>query len=448
MSKLSNTLTTIKNVLEDAEDKQFQSKSIQNWLSYKLHGIAFENEDILDECATEVSKMKRKVGKFNMKKYLFKNKITTRIKEAVEKLDAFSEDHHRFHLQEIVVRQPTQVDWRLETRSLLNEHDHVYGRNEEKGRTVDILVKEVKDCDCLSILSIIGVGGLGLKAIIFSVTRDKSNLDYLQKRVRLELNVKRYLLILDDVWNDNQEDWVKLKGILACGSIGASVIVTTRLKKVADIMETVPAHCMMMLSLEQCWLLFKLRAFGQENDQHLNLETIERERKRNGFMSRKAMCGIFWKKELDLACLEIELSLSPFCIETLFCYCAIFPKNFMFEKEKLIFHWMAHRCILSNGEEDVEDVGDRIRNELVKGVSLSHTPYRIRELTSLKTLSMFIVGDNRGHQLDELEHLSLGGILEIRHLERAQNHTNANLVEKPNLHALVFHWEYPYDRST
>ncbi|KAL8463499.1 hypothetical protein ACS0TY_034230 [Phlomoides rotata] len=48
MNKLSNTLTTIKNVLEDAEDKQFQCKSIQNWLS-KLHGIAFEIEDILDD---------------------------------------------------------------------------------------------------------------------------------------------------------------------------------------------------------------------------------------------------------------------------------------------------------------------------------------------------------------------------------------------------------------
>ncbi|KAL8512876.1 hypothetical protein ACS0TY_019138 [Phlomoides rotata] len=97
MNKLSNTLTTIKNVLEDVEDKQFQSKSIQNWLS-KLHGIAFEIEDILDECATKVSKLKRKVEKFNMKKYLFKNKIATKIKEAIEKLDALAEDRHMFRL--------------------------------------------------------------------------------------------------------------------------------------------------------------------------------------------------------------------------------------------------------------------------------------------------------------------------------------------------------------
>ncbi|KAL8511280.1 hypothetical protein ACS0TY_017913 [Phlomoides rotata] len=85
-------------VLEDAEDKQFQSKSIQNWLS-ELNGLVFEIEDLLDECATEVSKLKRKGGKFNLK-----YKMGKKIKEAVEKLGALAEDRHRFQLQEIVVR--------------------------------------------------------------------------------------------------------------------------------------------------------------------------------------------------------------------------------------------------------------------------------------------------------------------------------------------------------
>ncbi|KAL8511284.1 hypothetical protein ACS0TY_017917 [Phlomoides rotata] len=84
-------------VLEDAEDKQFQSKSIQNWLS-ELNGLVFEIEDLLDECATEVSKLKRKGGKFNLK-----YKMGKKIKEAVEKLGALAEDRHRFQLQEIVV---------------------------------------------------------------------------------------------------------------------------------------------------------------------------------------------------------------------------------------------------------------------------------------------------------------------------------------------------------
>ncbi|KAL8506842.1 hypothetical protein ACS0TY_017657 [Phlomoides rotata] len=74
-------------------------------------------------------------------------------------------------------------------------------------------------------------------------------------------------------------------------------------------------------------------------------------------------------------------------------------------------------------------------------------PSRIRELTSLKTVSVFIVGDNIGNQLDELEHLNLGGALKIRHLERVQHHMNANLVKKPNLRDLNFRWEDDYNIS-
>ncbi|KAL8511270.1 hypothetical protein ACS0TY_017905 [Phlomoides rotata] len=668
MDKLSNTLTTIQKVLEDAEDKQFQRKLIQNWLS-KLNGIAFEIEDILDDCAAEVSKQKRRGGEFNLKyKIIFKYKMGKKIKEAVEKLDALAADRHRFQLQEVVVRQPNQADWRRQTGSVLNEPDHICGRDAEKERIVDILVKEVKDCENLSVLPIIGVGGLGktqfvykdervtehfdtklwvcvsddfdlkavLKAIIESATGDKSNLenmDSLQRCVRQELNEKRYLLILDDVWNENQEDWVKLKIILACGSIGASIVVTTRLRKVADIMKTLLAHCLTMLSEEQCWFLFKLRAsFGQEDDQHLNLEIVGRRIvKKCGDvpLAAKALGGLMWFKREEKEWILVEeshvwnlpeeensilpvLRLSyrhlPFVLKQCFAYCAVFPKDYVFDKEELIFHWMAHGCILSNGKEEVEDVGNQMWNGLAMrsffqeartegrkttykmhdlvhdlaqsileykihgtetnhssviasvskirqvqwreiskvststialevsslttimnytrlrtlklngaGVkelpsaigklkhlrhldlsyssicalprafyclwnlqililnecedlkclpgnmrymtnlrhiflegckSLSHMPRRIRELTSLKTLSVYILGDKIGNQLDELEHLNLGGTLEIRHLERVQNHMNANLVEKPNVCELVFHLDDDYSRST
>ncbi|THF95840.1 hypothetical protein TEA_013517 [Camellia sinensis var. sinensis] len=52
MKKLSSTLTTIQAVLEDAQQKQFQEKAIQNWLR-KLNDAAHEVEDILDDCTTE-----------------------------------------------------------------------------------------------------------------------------------------------------------------------------------------------------------------------------------------------------------------------------------------------------------------------------------------------------------------------------------------------------------
>ncbi|KAL8499134.1 hypothetical protein ACS0TY_022200 [Phlomoides rotata] len=402
MKKLANTLTIIQKVLEDAEDKQFQSKSIQNWLS-QLNNMAYEIEDILDECTTEVTKLKLKGGKFHLNKILFKYKIGRRMKDAVEKLEAIAEDRHKFHFQETVVQQSNKIDWRRATGSIVNEPDHIYGRDEDREKVVDTLVNQVSE-HRLSILPIVGIGGMGkttlaqliyndervtlhfnsklwvcvsdhfdliaiLKAIIESVTGDRSNLenlDSLQCRLRQELNEKRYLLILDDVWNDNQEDWFRLKSILACGSIGASIVVTTRLQKVADIVGTLPAHCLTQLLEEHCWLLFKVRAFGQKNEQlHGNLETIGRRivKKCGGVpLAAKALGGLlrFQREEKEwthieeshlwnlpqeensiLPVLRLSYRHLPYVLKRCFVYCAVFPKDYIFHKEKLIYgSWM------------------------------------------------------------------------------------------------------------
>lgn len=52
--------------------------------------------------------------------------------------------------------------------------------------------------------------------------------------------------------------------MLACGSNGSSIVVTTRQKKVASIMGTIPLHNLFGLSEDYCWSLFKQFAFGNE----------------------------------------------------------------------------------------------------------------------------------------------------------------------------------------
>ncbi|KAL7122675.1 hypothetical protein ACP275_01G058400 [Erythranthe tilingii] len=76
--------------------------------------------------------------------------------------------------------------------------------------------------------------------------------------------------------------------------------------------------------------------------------------------------------------------------------------------------------------------------------SLKEMPSKIGELTSLRTLSLFIVGRNRGNRLEELQCLKLGDKLRIKHLERVETPTdakNANLAEKRNLRYLCLNWE-------
>ncbi|KAL8551281.1 hypothetical protein ACS0TY_000383 [Phlomoides rotata] len=65
-----------------------------------------------------------------------------------------------------------------------------------------------------------------------------SNLDPLQRRLQENLRGRRYLLVLDDIWNENQRLWDALKEVLRCGSQGSVTIVTTRIEKVASMMST------------------------------------------------------------------------------------------------------------------------------------------------------------------------------------------------------------------
>ncbi|KAL8504763.1 hypothetical protein ACS0TY_016080 [Phlomoides rotata] len=270
MKKLSNTLTAIQNVLEDAEDKQFQSKL----LGY---------QDILDECATEVSKQKRKGGKFNLKfKILFKYKTGKKIKEAVEELDALAADRHKFQLQEIVVRQPNQ---------------------------------EVKDCDSLSVLPIVGVGGLGKTTLAQFVHNDE--------RVREHFEPKLWVCVFD-----NFDLNVVLKAIIESATRARS-----DLENVDSLQRLVEQELYDKRYLLKCGgvplaakALGGLLRFKREEREWVRVEESH-----------------LW----DLP--EEKMSILP---------------DYKFDKEKLIFHWIAHGCILSNGKEEVGDVGDQIWNEL------------------------------------------------------------------------------------
>ncbi|MED6139467.1 hypothetical protein PIB30_084135 [Stylosanthes scabra] len=70
-------------------------------------------------------------------------------------------------------------------------------------------------------------------------------------------------------------------------------------------------------------------------------------------------------------------------------------------------------------------------------------PPSIGELTSLKTLSIFVVGKVRGSRLKELGTLKLKGEVHIKHLERVTSVADAeeaNIGDK-DLHHLLLSWD-------
>jgi len=97
--------------------------------------------------------------------------------------------------------------------------------------------------------------------IIDKTTGGLSSLDAILQNLKKELENKTFFLVLDDVWNEDHGKWDDLKEqLLKINSKnGNAVVVTTRNKKVADMMETSPGiqHEPGRLSADQCWSIIK-----------------------------------------------------------------------------------------------------------------------------------------------------------------------------------------------
>ncbi|XP_043714920.1 putative disease resistance protein RGA3 [Telopea speciosissima] len=112
------------------------------------------------------------------------------------------------------------------------------------------------------------------KEILESITRSSpppNSLDLLQVKLQEALREKRFLLVLDDMWNENYERWDAFSTAFAFGTPGSKILVTTWNKGDASIVRTVPNdHCLKVLLDEACFALLRRHAFMEENTSNIN----------------------------------------------------------------------------------------------------------------------------------------------------------------------------------
>ncbi|WVZ12952.1 hypothetical protein V8G54_017482 [Vigna mungo] len=439
--KLSSNLTAIRAVLRDAERKQITSELLKIWLQ-KLTDAAYVLDDILDECSIHFTKMHSHDGhtsclsRLHPNDILFRFNIAKRMKDITQRFHDIHEERRTFELRDGVTEKPTVDDGEDDqTTSVITER-RFYGRDDDQEKIVKVLL-EANNNEDLTVYPIVGMGGLGkttlakhvfhddrvckhfdltiwvyvsvdfnVKAILQSIieyaTGQNPNLHTLEamgKKVEEVLQSKRYLLVLDDVWNENQEKWKDLEGMLrfARGAKGATVLVTTRLEEVASIMETHPAYHLTELSEYDSWSLFKSYAFGPNREEKKELAAIGEDIvkkcvgsplaiKTLGSLLHDQTAVTQWEniKESEIWDIRSEsssmtgkensimraLKLSYFNLELslrrCFSFCAIFPKGFEIVKEELIHLWMANGFIKSEGNVEVEDVANNVWRKLYR----------------------------------------------------------------------------------
>ncbi|KAF3680632.1 putative oxidation resistance protein 1-like isoform X1 [Capsicum annuum] len=103
-------------------------------------------------------------------------------------------------------------------------------------------------------------------------------LDAVQNELRKMLDGKKYLLVLDDVWNEDPLKWSRLKNMLIGGARGSKILLTTRSDMVAEVSGSAHQHKLGDLSEEEAWILFEKMAFecNKENE-NSNLVEIGKE---------------------------------------------------------------------------------------------------------------------------------------------------------------------------
>ncbi|XP_042954991.1 putative disease resistance protein RGA4 isoform X2 [Carya illinoinensis] len=428
LKKLEDTVSAIQAVLLDAEEQSAVDRQVRNWLE-KLKDVVYDADDLLDGFSTDYllremmtrDKMAKKVRIFFPKsnQLVYNLKMGREIKAIRQKLGAIQNDR-KFHLEERPVEIGVKARKRDDTHSFVLKAE-VIGREDAKKEIIDMLLSDSNVKENVGILPITGIGGLGkttlaqfifndeeidkhfhelkmwvcvsdnfdvrkvVEKILESATKKKPEsfeMETLVHGLQEKIGGKKYLLVLDDVWNEEVRKWDELKKLLMTGAIGSRILVTTRSAKVARITQTIEPYSLQGLDTQKSWCLFKQVAFenGQEpvnsrkkvevgkkivekcSGVPLAIKTIGRllslEDSEAGWDSfeKNKMAEI---KENDiLPTLKLSYDQLPSHLKQCFAYCSIFPKDDEMEKSMLINLWIAQGFIKrSNQNECLEDVG-------------------------------------------------------------------------------------------
>jgi hypothetical protein len=433
LDNIKSIVSRIQAVLQDAAEQQSQNHQVRDWLE-KLKDAIYEADDLLSEFSTEASrrramsgnKITKEVRTFFSKsnQLAFRREMSGKIKAMRKKLDAIAKENRDFNLK-VHLPEKYSVSIERETHSFV-PNEKVIGREDDKEAIINLLLDPNVEVN-VSVVSIVGIGGLGKttlaqyvyndetvnthfelkmwvcvsddfevklisEKIIASATNNKPkdlHMDELQKQLRQNIDGKKYLLVLDDVWNESHNKWDSLKSLLMGGAKGSKIVITTRAKLVAEITESVSIHTLTGLSEDQSWSLFKQIVFrkGQETN-NPKLEEIGREilgkcqgvplaiksigsvlclektEAKWSYVKDNILVNVLQSGEDILPILKLSYDHLPSHLKSCFAYCSLFPKDYEIDKEILIQLWIAQGFIQSSNQQ-LEQVADEYFKDLL-----------------------------------------------------------------------------------
>uniref|UniRef100_M8BUW4 Disease resistance protein RGA2 n=1 Tax=Aegilops tauschii TaxID=37682 RepID=M8BUW4_AEGTA len=236
-----------------------------------------------------------------------------------------------------------------------------------------------------------------IKEVIQSCTGKEvttDNLDFLQRALSNLVTNKRLLIVLDDMWDDalkeNEQCWKRFIAPFRSVQEGSAMLVTTRCPKVTEGVRTMEPVILEGLRDDVFWNFFKSCIFGSENsDNDPELERIGRSilpklkgsplaAKTLGRMLSMDLQASHWNFILEselwelrqeptdiLPALRLSYMYLPFYLKQCFAFCAVYPKDYRFEKACLAEIWAAEGFVEPQGGVPIQNIGCQYFEELV-----------------------------------------------------------------------------------
>ncbi|KAL1146470.1 hypothetical protein V6Z11_A11G375500 [Gossypium hirsutum] len=440
---LKSTVCTIKAGLLDAEERSVTDNLVKDWLE-KLKDVLYHADDLLDDFSAEAlrknlvsgNKLTKKVHLFfsSSNQFAYSLKMSRKIKAIKARLASIESEFNTFRF--MVRDRPAETSFmtkkRQETHSFERE-DEIIGRDDDKAALLK-LVLEFQSEENVYIVPIMGLGGLGktalaqlvyndemvknhfeltmfacvsdvfdVKIIVANIIKSITNkspdqnleMDQLQKQLRDKIDGKKYLLVLDDIWNENEQQWLSLKKLLMGGAKGSRIIVTTRSLRVAKIANRCESRVLKLkgLSDDDAWSLFKKIAFDQRYADSTNSTFVEVGKqisKRCGgipLVIRVIASALSSKetenewlsfKDNELAKIsQIEGEILPTLklsydhlsshLKHCFSFCRLYPKDYEIDVQELVQFWIAQGFVKqSNSKQSFEKIGFEYFKELAE----------------------------------------------------------------------------------